>query len=427
LHSPPVSRLEKLYGWTDHLCSLGVNALYLGPVFESSAHGYDTVDYYHVDRRLGDNETLSQVSRALHQRGIRIILDGVFNHVGRDFWAFRDVLEHRQGSAYCDWFQGLDFSRHSPFDDPFAYEGWNGNYDLVKLNLGNPQVRRHLYQAVETWTREFEIDGLRLDAADCMDLGFLRELSATCRGIRSDFWLLGEVVHGDYRTWVNAETLDSVTNYECYKSLYSSHNDRNYHEIAYAVARQYGGYGLYRGLPLYAFADNHDVNRVASSLSNPAHLYPLYFLLFTIPGIPSIYYGSEWGIEGTKHEGDDSPLRPHLDLVSVSQTAPRRDLSRAIARLAEIRRGSTALQHGEYIQLHVGHKQYAFARRAAQECVVVAVNAAAEPVPLELNIPLDGATQLVDLLNQGENYPVRDNRAKIDAVHANWGRVMVAE
>ena len=217
-----------------------MNALYLGPVLESTAHGYDTADYFQVDRRLGNNETLSRLSILLHQKGIRLILDGVFHHVGRDFWAFRDVLARREQSAYGDWFHGLDFRQRSPYNDPFAYESWRGHYNLVKLNLHNPSVKAHLFQAVEMWIREFAIDGLRLDAADCLDPDFLKELSGFCKSLRSDFWLMGEVIHGDYRKWVNAETLDSVTNYECYKGLYSCHVDKNYFEIAYALKRQFG-------------------------------------------------------------------------------------------------------------------------------------------------------------------------------------------
>ena len=213
--SPANPRLEQLHGWLGHLQGLSVNALYLGPVFESTAHGYDTADYFHVDRRLGSNGMLSRLSSVLHQKGVRLILDGVFHHVGRDFWAFRDVLERHKQSAYCDWFYRLDFHKRSPYNDPFAYEGWNGHYSLVKLNLHNPAVKDHLFQAVDMWIREFDIDGLRLDAADYIDVAFLKELAAFCKSRRPDFWLMGEVIHGDYRNWVNAETLDSVTNYEC--------------------------------------------------------------------------------------------------------------------------------------------------------------------------------------------------------------------
>ncbi|HAF48860.1 MAG TPA: alpha-amylase, partial [Anaerolineaceae bacterium] len=284
--SPIEHRLTTLTPWLDHIQELGANAIYLGPVFQSSSHGYDTVDYYRVDRRLGDNESLAHFAELVHQRDMLLILDGVFNHVGRDFWAFKDLQNNGQNSAYRDWFHNLRFDQHSPKGDPFSYEGWQGHYDLVKLNLSHPDVRAHLFESVRMWKDQFGIDGLRLDAADCIDLNFLSALNRFTKSLNPQFWLMGEVVHGDYCQWVNAETLDSVTNYEAYKGLYSSLNDANYFEIAYGLNRQFGDHGVYQDKVLYNFVDNHDVDRVASKLKHPAHLFPLYLLLFTMPGIP---------------------------------------------------------------------------------------------------------------------------------------------
>ena len=274
--SAPVSRLDSIYPWIDHMKRLGVTAMYLGPVFESGTHGYDTVDYFHVDRRLGTDETLTSLISELHKQGIRVVLDAVFNHVGRSFWAFRDLQANREQSRYRNWFQGLRFGVSNSFGDPFAYEGWFGHLDLVKLNLREPEAKNHLLQAAKTWIQQFDIDGLRMDAAESMDLNFLRELSEGCHLQKPDFWMMGEVVAGDYQKWLQQGGLDSVTNYEAYKGLYSSHVDKNYFEIAYSLNRQFGKDGLYRQIPLYNFADNHDVDRVASVLRNPDHLYPLY-------------------------------------------------------------------------------------------------------------------------------------------------------
>lgn len=425
--SPAVPRLEQLYDWVDHLHDLGVNAVLLGPVFESSAHGYDTADYYRVDRRLGSNQTLKDVLSALHYSGIRVILDAVFNHVGRDFWAFRDIREQNERSAYRDWFEGISFDMRSPYNDSFTYTPWNGHYDLVKLNLQNPAVRQHLFQAVKMWIQEFNPDGFRVDAADWIDITFLKELGSVCRGIRSDFWLMGEIVRGNYRKWANAETLDSVTNYECYKGLYSSHVERNYFEIAYGLNRQFGDGGLYRDIPLYNFADNHDVNRVASNLTNPAHLYTLYCLLFTMPGVPSIYYGSEWGIEARRTTGDDKSLRPRIELTTLSQESPHPDLVKVIARLARIRRGSQALRHGNYRQLFLSHEQLAFARQTSGESVVVVVNASDKPVRFDLPIPAPHGSRLIDLLNPGDVFSVIHGKATIGAVWPCWARIMAVD
>jgi cyclomaltodextrinase / maltogenic alpha-amylase / neopullulanase len=385
--SPPVHRLEKIEAWLDHIQSLGVNALYLGPVFESTRHGYDTADYYRVDRRLGNNQTLSRLSQALHQRGMRLILDGVFNHVGRDFWAFRDVRQRLQKSPYQDWFRGLSFNDPSPYDDPFTYENWSGHTELVRLNLSNPAVKEHIFQAVATWVRQFDIDGLRLDVAEDLEPAFLHDLAVFCRSLRQDFWLMGEVIHSDYRGWANPDMLHSVTNYELYKGLYSSHTDRNYFEIAYSLNRQFGDNGIYRGLPLYTFADNHDVNRVASSLTNPAHLVPLHYLLFTVPGVPSIYYGSEWGITGTRSASGDQDLRPCLDLSAVPSSGPQHDLKLLIARLAQARHSSPGLKYGSYRQLLVNHQQFAFLRQWGGESALVAVNSADQPVSIQIALP----------------------------------------
>jgi glycosidase len=229
LSEPVVHRLDTLHPWLDHIQSIGANAIYLGPVFQSMSHGYDTVDYYQVDRRLGDHQTLQRFSEALHRRGMHLVLDGVFNHVGRDFWAFRDVIEHGPNSAYKAWFHNLRFGEQSPKGDPFTYDGWHGHYSLVKLNLSNPDVRVHLFDAISMWRSEFGIDGLRLDAADSIDFDFLKALREFTDKIHPGFWLMGEVVHGDYRQWANPRTLHTVTNYEAYKGLYSSLNDGNYH------------------------------------------------------------------------------------------------------------------------------------------------------------------------------------------------------
>jgi glycosidase len=355
------------------------------------------------------------------------VLDGVFNHVGRDFWAFRDVQARGLDSPYRDWFHNLRFDGRSPYGDPFTYEGWAGHYDLVKLNLRNPAVREHLFGAVAHWMDDFAIDGLRLDAADVIEPDFLQALTAFCKARRPDFWLMGEVVHGDYRRWANPQMLDSVTNYECHKGLHSSLKDANYFEIAYALNRQFGEGGIYRGLPLFSFADNHDVNRVASSLTKPAHLYPLYCLLFTMPGIPSIYYGSEWGLTGVRNNGSDRPLRPALDLDQFRRSNPAPELASAIAHLARIRHETPALRHGDYRQLHVNHEQLAFVRQVDGQRAVVLLNASDQPAAFDVTFSANGRHRVVDLLNPGESFPIVNGRLQVETVPPNWARVLVSQ
>lgn len=418
----PVERLLKVDEWLPHLQELGVSALYLGPLFESSAHGYDTADYYHLDRRLGTDETLRFVADRIHQRGMRLILDGVFNHVGRDFWAFRDVQQYQSTSRYCDWFLNLQFGKTSPCGDPFSYEGWAGNYDLVKLNLHNPEVKDHLLGAVRSWVERFDIDGLRLDAADVVDHSFLDELHSFTRQLKPDFWLMGEMVGGDYRSLANPDRLDATTNYECYKGLYSSLVDKNYFEIAYSISRQFGSGGIYKGLSLYAFADNHDVNRVASNLKTPKYLYPLYCLLFTMPGVPSIYYGSEWGIQGERSRSDDSALRPCLDLESLRRSSPQPDLPKTIRKLADLRKGSEALRFGDYQQVFVASQQFAFLREGNTEKDLVILNSADQPVTLTLSLPGQNGIA-VDLLNNQETFAVNNGSMTL-SIPPCWGRVL---
>ena len=421
--APPVDRLDQLTGWLGHIKSLGCNTLYVGPLFESTAHGYDTADYWHLDRRLGTDGTLRRLVDACHGAGLRVVLDGVFNHVGRDFWAFRDVLANGEGSAYRGWFAGLDFAGRSPYGDPFTYEAWSGCFDLVKLDLSNAGVREHLFGAVSSWIRDFDIDGLRLDAADVIDIGFQRDLAAMCRSLKSDFWLFGEVVAGDYRHWAGIGALDSVTNYEAYKGLWSSLVDRNYFEIAWSLNRQFGPDGLYRGMPLYNFADNHDSDRVASKLGDNRLLYPLYLLLFTMPGVPSIYYGSEWGMRAVRAKDDDSPLRPAIASPDGNGPPAEPALAGVIERFAAVRAGSAALRQGVYRQLSVASEQFAFGRTEGCEEVVVMLNSADKAVEMAVPAPRDGEWR--DMLN-GDTVTASDGtlRAK---VYSDWGKVLRAE
>jgi len=402
--SEPVERLNKITGWIAHMKTLGINSLYLGPVFESVKHGYDTLNYYEVDRRLGKNETLKSLVKELHNNGIDVVVDGVFNHVGRDFFAFRDLMYFGHDSRYIDWFDGVDFSRRSPYNDQFTYNTWAGHYELVKLNLKNNEVREHLLNAAKYWIEEFDIDGIRLDAADSLDFDFMRALAGVTKSIKADFWLMGEVVHGNYGRWINEGKIDSTTNYECYKGLYSSHNDKNYFEIAHSLKRQFSKDGIYKNMTLYNFADNHDVERVASTIKNKKHLYPLYTLLFTMPGVPSVYYGSEWEIEGRKVNGCDKALRPELDVDEMNKKMPD-DLIRHISILSHLRRTSGAIRSGGYEELFVRSEQFGFMREHDGEKVAVILNSSCEEVILNnLNIP-EG--KYADLLDNGREFELR--------------------
>lgn len=380
----------KIKEWIPHIKKLGAGAVLFNPLFESDAHGYDTRDYTYVDKRLGTNAEFGEVCAAMHEAGLKVILDGVFNHVGRGFWAFKDVQEKRENSPYKEWFY-LDFGRDSNYADGFWYEGWEGHYELVKLNLQHYPVVEYLLGCVDGWINEFGIDGLRLDVAYCLDEGFMKHLRHFTQNRREDFFLLGEMLHGDYKHLVQTGMLHSATNYECYKGLYSSFNSHNMFEIAYSLNRQFGpeDWTLYKGLPLFNFVDNHDVTRAASILQNPAHLPLLYGLLFGMPGIPCIYYGSEWGAKGEKQPGSDDALRPAFD------NPQENELFEKIRAMCAARAGSAALRQGHYRQLYLTNNQFVFEREKDGERVLVAVNAEAQEHVAHFNAGAGRATNLL--------------------------------
>ena len=360
-YGEPVHRLNTLLPWIDHLKRLGFTALYIGPLFQSVGHGYETTDYRVLDSRLGTNEDLKNFVAACHAAGLRVIFDGVFNHTGRDFFAFKDLQAHRENSQYRDWYCNVNFWGNNEYNDGFSYENWGGYNLLVKLNQRNPAVRDYICDVIRFWVREFDVDGIRLDAADVLDFEFMKALRRTADEVKPDFWLMGEVIHGDYSRWANENTLHSVTNYALHKALYSGHNDHNYFEIAHTVQRTNGLVPAH--IKLYNFVDNHDVERIHTKLMNKAHYLPAHVLLYTLPGIPSVYYGSEFGIEGRKERGSDDSLRPFIDLKDHADDYEQNPCTSLIAALGKIHRDWNGdLVWGDYRQLALTTQQYAFAR-----------------------------------------------------------------
>ena len=369
-----VSRILKLKEWSGYLESLGISSILLNPIFESDNHGYDTRDYKKIDCRLGTNEDFADVCKDLHAHNVRIVLDGVFNHVGRGFWAFKDVQEKKWDSPYKDWFC-INFDGDSCYNDGFWYEGWEGHFELVKLNLANPAVVDYLLECVKGWIDEFDIDGLRLDVAYCLDHNFMKRLRSYCQELKPDFALIGEVLFGDYNQIVNDEMLHSCTNYECYKGIYSSFNSMNMFEIAHSLNRQYGPehWCIYRGKHLMSFVDNHDVTRIASILTNKNHLPLTYGLLLGMPGVPCIYYGSEWGEEGVKAPNNDYALRPCFEEPKPNE------LTEQIKKMIHVRTESNALCHGSYRNVVLTNHQLIFERKTDDERILVAINASDAP------------------------------------------------
>lgn len=391
----PKSRILKVIDWIPHMKKLGINAVYFSPVFESDTHGYNTRDYSKIDTRLGTNEDFALVCSKLHENGIKVVLDGVFNHVGRGFWAFKDVLEKREQSQYVNWFSRIAFDGNSCYNDGLWYEGWEGNYDLVKLNLYNEDVVKHIFDCIRGWVREFDIDGLRLDVAYCLNDDFCRRLRNYCDGLKEDFFLVGEVLHGEYGKMLEAKQFHSLTNYQCYKGLYSAFNSYNMFEIVHSLLRLFGpeDWTVARGSHLLSFCDNHDVTRIASILNNPEHIPLVYAMCFGMPGIPIVYYGSEWGAPGRKEDGDPA-LRTAFDKPVWN------DLTEKISRMAEAKKISTALNYGDFRSILLTNRQCIFQRCTQDERVLVAINMDENPFTAHFDA---GCGKAVDLITGKEH------------------------
>ena len=418
-YGEPVHRLNTLLPWVDHIKEIGGSALYIGPLFESVGHGYETTDYKKLDSRLGTNEDLTAFVAYCHEQGIKVIFDGVFNHTGRDFFAFKDIQANRENSQYKDWYCNVNFWGNNEYNDGFSYDNWGGYNLLVKLNQKNPAVVDYICDVIRFWVSEFDVDGIRLDAADVVDFDFMKALRRTANEVKPDFWLMGEVIHGDYSRWVNGETLHSVTNYTLHKALYSGHNDHNYFEIAHTV-RRLQNMGT---LKLYNFVDNHDVERIYTKLTNKAHFAPVHVLLYTLPGVPSIYYGSEFGIEGRKEYGSDDSLRPALNIEDYKDSVKTNPCTALIAALGKVRQAVPALSYGSYDELMLTNRQFAYARDLDGTRVIVSVNN--DDAPAGMHLAAGNCTAYIGALS-GEKVSVQDGHINITQP-ANSGEIWVPE
>lgn len=410
-YGDPVSRLRKLWPWIEHLKKLSVNALYIGPLFESGSHGYDTTDYKRLDSRLGTNDDLKEFVEACHEAGIRVILDGVFNHTGRDFFAFKDIREKRESSPYRDWYCNVNFGGNNEYNDGFSYDNWGGYNLLVRLNQYNEGVKDYIAEVMRFWVSEFDIDGLRLDAADVLEFDYMKHIRYVANTIgKDDFYLMGEVIHGEYNRWVNDEMLHSVTNYALHKALFSGCNSHNFFEIAHTLKRSMDmGLNRPEGKHLYNFCDNHDVERIINKLANRDHWKIVHILLYTMPGIPSIYYGSEFGIEGKKEKGSDASLRPAIELSDYADAYETNEYLKTIVALGKARKELKALTYGTYRELLLTTTNYAFVREDETGCAIVTVNNSDDPASFDV----EAANGLYTGAISGEETEVLDGRLRV--------------
>ena len=418
-YGEPEHRLNTLLPWISHIKEIGFNAIYIGPLFESVGHGYETTDYKKLDSRLGTNEDLTNFVAQCHKQGIRVILDGVFNHTGRDFFAFQDIKKNRENSQYKDWYCNVNFWGNNSYNDGFSYENWGGYDLLVKLNQRNPVVKDYICDVIRYWVKEYDIDGIRLDAADVMDFEYMKALRNVANEVKPDFWLMGEVIHGNYSRWANEGTLHSVTNYMLHKALFSGHNDHNYFEVAHTI--KYVSNMVGNKLNLYSFADNHDVERIYTKLNNKAHFVPVHVMLYTLPGIPSIYYGSEFGIEGRKEKSSDDSLRPALNYEDYKDFVSTNACTKLIAALGKLRQNTPALCYGDYKELVLQTGHFAYARSLDGKSVITAVNNADNEVYLDLQAGNSG--EYVGVLT-GEKVTVSGGHIHV-RVPGNGGEIWI--
>ena len=289
------------------------------------------------------------------------------------------------------------------------------------MNQHNPNVRDYICDVIRFWVSEFDIDGIRLDAADVMDFEYMKAFRQVANEVKPDFWLMGEVIHGNYSRWANDGTLHSVTNYMLHKALYSAHNDRNYFEIAHTI--KYVNDMVGNRLNLYTFVDNHDVERIYTKLQNKANFVPVHIMLYTLPGIPSIYYGSEFGIEGKKEHGSDDSLRPALDYDEYKDAIETNPCTKLIAALGKIRQNTPALCYGDYKELVLQTTHFAYERTLDGKSVIVTVNNSDNDV--NMTLPCSDSDKYIGALT-GEEINVNDGRIQV-RVPANCGEIWIAE
>ena len=386
---PVRHRLGHLAGWLDHAVELGASGLALGPVFASETHGYDTTDHLQVDSRLGDDGDLDALFAACRARGLRVLLDGVFNHVGRGHPAFQAVLERGPAAATASWFRlrwpgGPE--TWTPGTVP-EHEDFEGHQHLVALDHRSPAVLDHVVEVMTHWL-DRGADGWRLDAAYAVPPSFWAQVVGRVREQHPDAYLMGEVIHGDYAAFVDGAGIHAATQYELWKAVWSSLNDGNFFELD-AALRRHDGF-LEHFVP-YTFLGNHDVTRIASRLADDRHLAHALVVLFTTAGTPAVYAGDEHAFRGVKEDrvGGDDAVRPRFPVLPGDLSPvglPTYHLHRA---LIGLRRRHRWLHTARTTTVHLSNEQLVYEVAGGAERLLVALSLGGGPV--EVPVPRAGA------------------------------------
>ena len=352
-------RLRRIVDWLDYAIELGASGIALGPVFASRTHGYDTTDHYRIDPRLGDDADFDHLIAEAHRRGLRVLLDGVFNHVATDF-------------AHTSWFR----KRGNDFDT------FEGHGELIALDHDNPDVVAYTVDVMTHWLKR-GADGWRLDAAYAVPDRFWSAVLPRVREQFGDAWFVGEVIHGDYTARVRESGFDSVTQYELWKAIWSSLNDGNFHELDWALLRH--NEFLDDFVPM-TFVGNHDVTRIASQLANTRHLEHALVILFTTGGTPSVYAGDESAYRGVKEErlGGDDAVRPEFTAPLMGVDEQGHDVFRLHQYLIGLRRRHPWLHAARTSPRSLTNTQYVYETRSDSDALLVALNVDDAPLSVSL-------------------------------------------
>jgi cyclomaltodextrinase len=419
-HDSPVRhRLDRIIGWLDYAVELGASGLALGPVFAAETHGYDTVDHFRVDPRLGDADDLARLFAAAHARGLRVLLDGVFNHVGRAFPAFARVLEQGPTAPEADWFRLSWPHGTAPGTEP-AYDTFEGHRGLVALDHTNAAVVDYVVDVMCFWL-DAGADGWRLDAAYAVPAGFWSSVLPRVRARHPDAYIVGEVIHGDYRGTVERSGVDAVTQYELWKAVWSSLADRNLHELAWALQRHNDVLASF--VPL-TFLGNHDVTRIASALPDDRHLPHALAILLTVGGTPSIYYGDEQAFRGVKEhrEGGDDAIRPAFPADGPTALAPWGwPTYRLHQQLIGLRRRHAWLHRARTTPVELQNRRAVLESTDGDRRLLLALNLDDDPADL----PAPEASGL--LAGSGELRHARDAAARVVVPPHGWGVLGVGQ
>jgi len=394
------SHFAELAEWAEHAKKMGCNAIYIGPVFKADSHGHGIADYHKVDSRLGTNEEFKSWVAKCHDMGMRVVVDTVFNHVGRSFFAFQNLKRNGRKSPYKDWFANVNFKKYNEYGDGFSYESWGGYKRLVKLNILSPWLHDYHFDTVHFWINEFDIDGIRIDAIDEMDYDFIKDLRKVAQSAKPDFWLMGELMDGEYTRWVNDKMLHSAANNELQKKFVMAHNHGDYPIIARSV-RETNDQCPYT--KLYTFVDNHDVSRIYEKLDKLEHRQLIALLQYTLYGIPALYCGSEFTSHKLQKNEEDELSRIPLKLSDYKNAYEQDEITHLHCLLGRANQQFSELFFGHYQEIMVSDKQYVFARVLRKKAILVAVNC--DGSPLQLEIPLEGhAAKAINLLDAAINW-----------------------